>query len=331
MQGTCTKCQRLYDNQMICPNCGIQLSPDYDSHRAMSIVHQEGSGNLMLSDGRNSLERWGIMLAGIAGGMLVVYHLIGVRSTPKFPDVFVQHNFLLAIVSTLIGAFLIGLDNRRAILSGAIIGIVVATGVVASDYFYSRINIPKTILVFCSAILCGITTALYAKWLFPAAPQLDRKVAQLSNTNSATGNSFPTIRLFVAAFLVVLLQIFSEKILIEFLRWGGSAGGRSPLLIGLSGAIFCIVGGIVLGLKTQNAGMVAGVGAMLVTLVLLGMGYSTAGKMVPPVEVWKVQLEDFNQALIGFSIANFLAIYLGTMLGSQMMAAPKQEELSEQR
>jgi hypothetical protein len=328
MRGFCSKCGRTFGDQMLCPNCGIQLEADAGTGTAvpLSVPFTDDT-----PDGPSFPRRLAfglITLFGLYHGLkhLALAAVLVQTGVPHLPaDTYLS----LLITATLAASIAAGTVNRRAEATGLILAVASAGGFLGPDLYWGN-PLPEEWLVGVPTlmVLIAVVGGFAGRMMVPPAPnlptfgRLDSRAVVRVRTKRARV-VWPQVVFGVA--IAVAGVVYADSVrqaLSTALRTGGTFGARSLVAWQVS-ALAALAGGLAAGFGSRAgfrqavyAGLGAGVGTVLGVLSQQAMNPS------PVVDFWVDQLSPrgggvaLPVAAIGATTC--VATTLGAWLGSHV-------------
>ena len=323
MHGFCSKCGGAFQDQMLCPQCGIQLAGDRTpvSVVALSVLTP------LNGDDNPSIPRR-LLLAGIVTFCLFQGLKHGASAVQLWSSLSGELSAQLVIsllaFAVFVGSILAGLSNRRAELSGFAVGLG-TVGLVLGLEIVQGIPLPEEWLMGLPAlfILLGVLGGFIGRLTIAPTPKLP-VFASLDSRALPDFEQEP-LRIFwfqivLGAAIAIGGAIWAEPLRV---RLGSALGGRSggAMVLWQIATIVSLFGGLVAGATTRNGfrqGVIAGLFASIGTaLAALRLGLAT----MPALEFWAETLGTTTvdvQTLVAFCASTGLSVTIGGWMGNQL-------------
>jgi hypothetical protein len=318
MRGCCGKCGQTFDGQMLCPHCGIQLLDEGEG----TVVPIPVAAPDDLPDGPSFARRCalgGITLVGLFHGLK---HLVLAGLLLQSGAAVLSPNGLLILVglATLGAAVVGGTVNRRAEVTGFLLGGAAATGLVGLD-LVSGGHPPDEWLVGVPTglMLLGVVGGFVGRLMMPPAPILPRITQQDApgRTPMMTRRTpLSWLRIVLGASVVVAGTIYADGIrggLSSLFAGHGGSFGAGRLVTWQVTVIVALAGGFTAGAQTRR-----GLGQGSIAGLLAGIVVAVAAALDPvPSLVLEFWMDQLGQKVIGpptFAAVGATA-WLGTAIG----------------
>lgn len=278
MQSFCAKCGRASDGQLLCPHCGIRFVDE--SATATTLTYSSADGSLEPADAPSFVRR--LTLGGIT--LLGVFHGLKHLATAaaiKFCDAdnpSIDALLGLLLAATLAASVVAGTVNRRAELTGFLLGFGAALVFVGLD-IASGSNPPVDWLIGVPIVLAlvGSVGGLAGRMMIPPTPKMPTFRIVDSHFDAPPKVPTPPLvwwRLGLGAIVVIAGTEYSDAMrqgLSHALAGHSGAYGSMKFLTWQVSVIFGLVGGVVAGCNTKGGlrqGLYAGIAAAAVALML---------------------------------------------------------------
>ena len=327
MRGFCSKCGRTFGDQMLCPQCGIQLEADAGTGTAVPLSVPFADDT---PDGPSFARRLGFGLLTLFGLYHGLKHLAmaAVLVQTGVPNLPADTYLSLLITATLAASIVAGTVNRRAEATGLILAVASAGGFLGPDLYLGN-SLPEEWLVGVPTlmVLIAVVGGFAGRLMVPPAPNLptfgrldSRVVVRVQKKRARI--VWPQVIFGVA--IAVAGVVYADAIrqaLSTALMAGGSFGARSLISWQVS-ARAAIAGGLAAGFgslagfrQAVYAGLGAGIGTVLGVMSQQGTNPS------PVVDFWVDQLNargGHSLPVVAIGVTTCVATTLGAWLGSHV-------------
>lgn len=328
MRGSCGKCGQTFDGQMLCPQCGVQLLEEGEATVPPPTVGPDDA-----ADGPPFLRRLALGAITLVGSFQGLKHLAlaGLLMQAGTASLSSETALSLIVLSTLAAALVAGTVNRRAEVTGVLLGAGAAAGLIGLDLMWGQ-RPPEEWLVGVpmGLVLLGAIGGFAGRRIMPPAPSLPRfgrPEAPERSRSRARRPRLAWLRVLVGVFLVVGGTVYADEIrtgLTRILAGPGGSFAAGRLVTWQITVIAALAGGFAAGASTRR-----GLGQGLVTGFLAAIGVVVATIVVDPgaslvVEFW---LDQLGQKQIGpgtsaaIGACTWIATSVGGWLGGQLVPA----------
>jgi len=326
MRGYCTKCGRVFEGQMLCPQCGEGLVEEVGELN----VPPPPPGLEDAPDGPSFLRRLalgGITLLGLYHGFkhLAIAGLLSYSSANILPPGALA---CLLIAATLAAAVVAGTVNRKAELTGLLLATAATAGFLAPE-FIQRGDLPEEWLVGIPTlmVMVGVAGGAAGRLMIPPAPSLPRFNSVDTPIKAVRRQPVRLSwwRIVAGSVLVVLGTNYAEFVRYWLLiAFGGKGGafGAAPLVAWQISIIAAVIGGVLAGANTRagfRQGLFTGLLASAGTVVAIASVPSS-----PPLvfQFWLDQVGASDAGLLPFVALGgtvWVATAVGGWLGEQLI------------
>jgi hypothetical protein len=342
MQRVCPKCQQTFVNQMLCPNCGIQLI----TSNFGSAVDASSSKPVRLDLNQEHPAFWGRFFIGLllAQGF---YHsfrqiLIGLLVSPEAIHEWSAQPTgililsILQVTSLVIGSLVASAGQPYGAFLGLCLG-AVNYGILSVIQFFSTklFDVSTIYSELPLHLVFGLTGGVLGRILWKPLPALPRYQSRSSSVKieekeiSAEIDRGPLFwsKILTGAVFAFVGTVWAHEIRAYLHRFGGRVASNSQdqFVIWEIGALIVLIGGIFAGSATRRGfmhGFCVGVVAMIGLVITQ---YSKGVRFFPSHEFWILQAGidprggpiEFGAVFIGAMITLVVAV-LGGVLGAQL-------------
>ena len=326
MRGFCGKCGRVFDGQMLCPLCGIQLQEEQGAASAMTLVLPPADDG---SDGPSFGRRLAfgaITLLGLYHGLkhLALAAAIGQFGAATLTS---DSHLSLLVLATLTAAVLAGTVNRRAEVTGFLLAFGGGVAFLGPDLVRGG-AFPDEWVIGAPTLLAlvGVIGGFAGRLMVPPAPnlptfgRLDSRV--MVRVKRRPGRiAWPQVFLGIAIAVGGALLAESIRSGLSYLLVGrGHSFGLRSLITWQISMLAALGGGAAACVHTRG-----GPRQMLFTAVgaaagaVAGVAAGSIGEPSPIVEFWTYQL-DLKQTgplpYVAVGVTTVIATALGGWFGA---------------
>jgi len=172
MPGFCKKCGSAYDDQSVCSHCG---SPIGSASSLVTSVALDAPPIDDESDGPSFLRRLALGIITVGGCYFGLLHLISglALANSGSHTISIEGSLGLLVAAILTGATAAGTINRRAEVTGMLLGFLAAGGFMALETSEGRLPLEEWwIGVAASLAAIGVLGGLAGRLMMPPAPDL---------------------------------------------------------------------------------------------------------------------------------------------------------------
>lgn len=321
MRGTCSRCASTYQNQLLCPNCGIQLIED---GAAAAVVLP----STHLIDGPNLAQRAVVSVVCTLGIYHGGKHLYVAGSILANGSASVRDEVSIGILAfaTMISAAATGIANRRAEATGLLFSLLAMLALFVPDLIAGRFP-PREWMIGVPTLfaISGVMGGVMGRLIVAPAPKLPEfSLTSSSKFKAVEVPKVPTdwARVILGATAVVLATIWAESIRQSMGRViGGGSGGSYRLLDWQVAMVAALLGGVVAGANTR-IGLRQGIITALAATIGIGVAFFGRGETtMAAAEFWSEQLRAAtNDPKVGMTLMASvgLATTMGGLFGGQL-------------
>ncbi len=332
MQGYCARCGQKCDGRLLCRQCGSQLADDGSTIPTMPLpVHVADE----TPDGPSFLRRLalgGITLIGLFQGLKHLTLALALASSGS-GELANDGVMGLLIAATLAASVAAGTVNRRAELTGFLLGLAAAAGCIAIDFASGSVP-PEDWLIGIPVLLAmvGAVGGLAGRLMVPPAPKLPRFgqfESRLLNKALTPKVALVWWRILFGTLIVVVGTEYADVVrqgLSRILAGNGGSVGSSQLLTWQVSVVFALLGGVASGASTRGglrqgllAGLVAGAG-----VAIFESARQPGASLL--MEFWDYQLSlEQKEPVILLAVGGgvLIATAIGGWLGAHLLPPPR--------
>jgi len=328
MPGFCKKCGSGYDEQARCAHCGSPVGLERSSLSSIPLDSPTIDDG---QDGPSFVRRLALGIITVTGCYFGLTHLISGLSLAfsGANALSVEGSLGLLVAAILAGTTAAGTINRRAELTGVLLGLAAAGGFVGLETFEGRL--PLEVWWIGVAVLLGMVGAvggLAGRLMVPPAPDLPQ-LGQFDSRKMEVAHK-PRVRVVwwriaVSLPLVVLGTVYVDLIHHALSRALSGNGGTlisGKMIAWQMSLIVAVLGGVTAGANTRaglKQGLIAGFLAAAAVFIALTRSNASASLLL---EFWFDQLNVGEAgpelfAALGGSV--WCAVAVGGWFGSHLL------------